>query len=151
MATALVVDLVLSARECAALQIGELVDQALVVEQTGTAGSEQRQHVEIDATAIELGFKAGNVNLTVGVGDPAFAVVVAGDLGAAVGAQQQQGHIRQIAGQRLVICLSDAVYAALERKAVDMQKSAVELSGELLEAIISSDIYEAVLDDDKLT
>ena len=32
-----------------------------------------------------------------------------------------------------------------------MQKSAVELSGELLEAIISSDIYEAVLDDDKFT
>ena len=32
-----------------------------------------------------------------------------------------------------------------------MQKSAVELSGELLDAIISSDIYEAVLDDDKLT
>ena len=32
-----------------------------------------------------------------------------------------------------------------------MQKSAVELSGELLDGIISSDIYEAVLDDDKLT
>ena len=65
--------------------------------------------------------------------------------------QGQQGHIRQIAGQRLVICLSDAVYAALKRKAADMQKSAVELSCELLDAIISSDIYEAVLDDDKLT
>jgi DNA-binding CsgD family transcriptional regulator len=65
--------------------------------------------------------------------------------------QGQQGHIRQIAGQRLVICLSDAIYAALKRKAADMQKSAVELSGELLDAIISSDIYEAVLDDDKLT
>jgi hypothetical protein len=63
--------------------------------------------------------------------------------------QGRQGHIRQIAGQRLVICLSDADYAALERKAADMQKSAVKLSGELLEAIISSDIYEAVLDDDK--
>ena len=63
--------------------------------------------------------------------------------------QGQPGHIRQIAGQRLVICLSDADYAALERKAADMQKSAVELSGELLEAIISSDIYEAVLDNDK--
>jgi len=65
--------------------------------------------------------------------------------------QGQQGHIRQIAGQRLVICLSDAIYAALKRKAADMQKSAVELSCELLDAIISSDIYEAVLDDDKLT
>ena len=63
--------------------------------------------------------------------------------------QGQRGHIRQIAGQRLVICLNDADYAALERKAADMQKSAVELSCELLEAIISSDIYEAVLDDDK--
>ena len=59
------------------------------------------------------------------------------------------GPIRQIAGRRLAICLSDADYAALERKAADMQKSAVELSGELLEAIISSDIYEAVLDNDK--
>jgi hypothetical protein len=63
--------------------------------------------------------------------------------------QGRRGHIRQIAGQRLVICLSDADYAALKRKAADMQKSAVKLSGELLEAIISSDIYEAVLDDDK--
>ena len=54
-----------------------------------------------------------------------------------------------MAGQRLLICLSDADYAALKRKAADMQKSAVKLSGELLEAIISSDIYEAVLDDDK--
>ena len=49
-----------------------------------------------------------------------------------------------MAGQRLLICLSDADYAALKRKAADMQKSAVKLSGELLEAIISSDIYEAV-------
>ena len=63
--------------------------------------------------------------------------------------QGQRGRIRQIAGQRLVICLNDADYAALERKAADMQKSAVQLSCELLEAIISSDIYEAVLDDDK--
>jgi hypothetical protein len=59
------------------------------------------------------------------------------------------GPIRQMAGQRLAICLSDADYAALKRKAADMQKSAVKLSGELLEASISSDIYEAVLDDDK--
>ena len=65
--------------------------------------------------------------------------------------QGRPGRKRQIAGQRLVICLSDADYAALKRKAADMQKSAVELSCELLDAIISSDIYEAVLDDDKLT
>jgi hypothetical protein len=50
-----------------------------------------------------------------------------------------------MAGQRLLICLSDADYAALKRKAADMQKSAVKLSGQLLQAIISSDIYEAVL------
>ena len=49
-----------------------------------------------------------------------------------------------MAGQRLLICLSDADYAALKRKAADMQKSAVKLSGQLLQAIISSDIYEAV-------
>jgi hypothetical protein len=49
-----------------------------------------------------------------------------------------------MAGQRLLICLSDADYAALKRKAANMRKSAVKLSGQLLEAIISSDIYEAV-------
>ena len=44
--------------------------------------------------------------------------------------------------------LDDADYAALGRKAADMQKSAVELTGELLRAVIRGDIYEAVLDDD---
>jgi hypothetical protein len=62
----------------------------------------------------------------------------------------QQGHIRQIAGQKLIISLSDPVYAALERKAADMHRSVVELSRELLEAIIGGDIYEAVLDDGNL-
>ena len=61
----------------------------------------------------------------------------------------RRGRPGRIAGQRLVICLSDADYAALKRKATDMQKSAMKLSCELLEAIISSEIYEAVLDDDK--
>ena len=56
---------------------------------------------------------------------------------------------RDDGGQVLVIYLRDADYVALERKAVHMKKSAVELSGELLEAIIRSDIFEAVLDDDK--
>jgi DNA-binding CsgD family transcriptional regulator len=59
--------------------------------------------------------------------------------------QRQRGD----GGQELVIYLRDADYVALERKAVHMKKSAVELSGELLEAIIRSDIFEAVLDDDK--
>ena len=55
---------------------------------------------------------------------------------------------RQIAARSLLIHLDDADYAALRRKAADMQKSAVELTGELLRAVIRGDIYEAVLDDD---
>jgi hypothetical protein len=65
-----------------------------------------------------------------------------------LGRRGRPGRKGQIAGQ-IVICLSDADYAALKRKAAEMQKSAIKLSGELLEAIISSNIYEAVLDDDK--
>ena len=53
-----------------------------------------------------------------------------------------------IEGHRLIIYLQDADYAALKRKAADMQRSAVELSGELLRAVIRGNIYEAVLDDD---
>jgi hypothetical protein len=55
---------------------------------------------------------------------------------------------RYIGGQSLVIYLQDADYAALKRKAADMQKSSVELSSQLLRAVIRGDIYEAVLDDD---
>jgi hypothetical protein len=58
-------------------------------------------------------------------------------------------HAQQISGQGLVVYLHAADYATLKRKAADMQKSASELSGELLTAIIRSDIYEAVLDDDR--
>ena len=36
----------------------------------------------------------------------------------------------------------------IRRKAADMHKSAVELTDELLRAVIRGDIYEAVLDDD---
>ena len=53
-----------------------------------------------------------------------------------------------IEGHRLIIYLQDADYAALKRKAADMQRSAVELSSELLRAVIRGNIYEAVLDDD---
>jgi hypothetical protein len=53
-----------------------------------------------------------------------------------------------IEGHRLIIYLQDADHAALKRKAADMQRSAVELSGELLRAVIRGNIYEAVLDDD---
>jgi hypothetical protein len=56
---------------------------------------------------------------------------------------------RQISGQTLVVYLHDADYAALKRKATEMQKSTAELSSELLKAVIRSDIYGAVLDDDK--
>jgi hypothetical protein len=55
---------------------------------------------------------------------------------------------RHIGGHNLVIYLQEADYAALRRKAADLQKSTVELSGELLRAVIRGDIYEAVLDDD---
>jgi len=60
--------------------------------------------------------------------------------------RRQRQHGVLIGGQRLVICLPDADFAALARKATHMRKSTAELSGKLLEAIIRSDIYEAVLD-----
>jgi hypothetical protein len=59
-------------------------------------------------------------------------------------------HPRQIiSGQSVVVYLHDADYTALKRKGEGMQKSVSELSAELLKAIIRSNIYEAVLDDDK--
>ena len=54
---------------------------------------------------------------------------------------------RHIQEQKLIVRMQPKVYAALEGKAVQMQKSADELAGMLLEAIVSSEIYEAVLDD----
>jgi hypothetical protein len=59
------------------------------------------------------------------------------------------GRPRRIGGHSLVIYLQEADYAALKRKAADMQKSTVELSSELLRAVIRGDIYQAVLDDDR--
>ena len=38
-------------------------------------------------------------------------------------------------------------FVALKRKAVQLHKSPVELAGLLLEAIVSANIFEAVLDD----
>ena len=58
--------------------------------------------------------------------------------------EKQQRHIQK---RKLVIGLHPAVYAGLERQAAQMQKSPVELAGMLLEAIVSSEIYAAVLDD----
>jgi hypothetical protein len=57
-------------------------------------------------------------------------------------------HSTRIGAQSEVIYLPAADYAALKRKAAEMQKSAGELSEKLLGAIIRSNIYEAVLDDD---
>jgi hypothetical protein len=56
---------------------------------------------------------------------------------------------RHVGARGLVIYLLEPDYAALRRKAADMQKSTVELSSELLRAVIRGDIYEAVLDDDR--
>jgi len=52
------------------------------------------------------------------------------------------------AQKKLVVYMQPAVRAALEVKASQMQKSAAELSVRLLEAIVGSDLYEAVLDDE---
>ena len=49
--------------------------------------------------------------------------------------------------QSLVVYLTPTVYAALKRKAHNMQKSTVELAASLLAAIVRSNIYEAVLDE----
>ena len=48
---------------------------------------------------------------------------------------------------KLVVYVRPDDYAALKRKAVQMHKSPVELAGMLLEAIVSANIFEAVLDD----
>jgi hypothetical protein len=56
---------------------------------------------------------------------------------------------RNVQEQKLIVGVPPAVYAALTKKAAGMQKSTDELARMLLEAVVSSDIYEAVLDDDK--
>lgn len=58
------------------------------------------------------------------------------------------GH-RNVQGQKLIVGVTPAVYAALAQKAAGMQKSTDELARMLLEAVVSSDIYEAVLDADE--
>jgi len=59
-------------------------------------------------------------------------------------AQTRPYHVRE---HKLVVHMRPAVCAALQRKAAHMQKSGAELARMLLEAIVSSNIYEAVLDD----
>ena len=56
-----------------------------------------------------------------------------------------QGPIQE---QKLIVRMQPKVYAALEGKAVCMQKSTNELAGMLLDAIVGREIYDAVLDDD---
>jgi hypothetical protein len=51
--------------------------------------------------------------------------------------------------EKLVLYLLPATYAALERKAAEMQKPADELAGMLLAETAKSNIYEAVLGDAK--
>jgi hypothetical protein len=48
---------------------------------------------------------------------------------------------------KLVIYLRPEDYTVLKRKAAHMHKSLAVLAGMLLEAIVSADIFEAVLDD----
>ena len=60
---------------------------------------------------------------------------------------QTSGH--RLGAQKLVVFMRPADYAALKRTAAGMQKSAGELAEMLLEAIVSSNIYEAVLGNDK--
>jgi hypothetical protein len=58
-----------------------------------------------------------------------------------------QGRSRRRQDEKLIVYLRPALYAALKRKADDRRKTAVGFAAMLLEAIVSSDIYEAVLDD----
>ena len=60
---------------------------------------------------------------------------------------QTSGH--RLGAEKLVVFMRPADYCALKRKAAGMQKSAGELAEMLLQAIASSDIYEAVLGNDK--
>jgi len=49
---------------------------------------------------------------------------------------------------KLVVNLRADDYAALKQKAAQMRKSPIEFAGMLLEAIVSANIFDAVLDDD---
>jgi hypothetical protein len=54
----------------------------------------------------------------------------------------------QLERKKLVNYMDPAHYAALKQQSDHMQKPAGELAGMLLQAVVSSDIYKAVLDDD---
>jgi hypothetical protein len=50
-------------------------------------------------------------------------------------------------GHKLVVNMRPNDYAALKLKAAQMRKSPIEFAGMLLEAIVSANIFDAVLDD----
>jgi IS30 family transposase len=54
---------------------------------------------------------------------------------------------RFIRGKKLEVSLPPAVYADLKRKAHALHKTADDLAGGLLEAVVTSNIYDAVLDE----
>ena len=54
---------------------------------------------------------------------------------------------RQIPEPKLVLYMRPAIYAALKRKAARMRKSPRQLAEALLDAIIKSDLCDAVLDE----
>ena len=60
--------------------------------------------------------------------------------------QTRQRHIQE---PRLVLYMRPAIYAALKRKAAGMRKSPHQLAEALLDAIVKSDLCEAVLDEDE--
>jgi hypothetical protein len=54
---------------------------------------------------------------------------------------------RPTRGEKLDIYLDPAIYAGLKRKADALHRSVVDLAEKLLEAVVMSDIYDAVLDE----
>ena len=55
--------------------------------------------------------------------------------------------VPSFAGRRLVVHVRPDDYAALEHQAARLQKTVGEFTGMLLEAIVTADLYEAVLDE----
>ena len=63
---------------------------------------------------------------------------------------RRRGHpslVPSLEGRKLVIYMRPEDYAALEREAADKQKFLAEYAGMLLEAIVSANLYDAVLDE----
>ena len=54
--------------------------------------------------------------------------------------------VRTMRGEKLAVYMGPAAYTAFSHRAAEMQKSAPELAATLLEAIVSSNLYAAVLE-----